>query len=360
MTYSTVIWDTQSGERLAHVEASSGSWQRGRVVQQEHTFPLRSLGLSRAEAHDLFGRTRPRDRVLSVLWDGVPVYHGLVIDSDYDKASGLLTVKHNDVRELASARWLHGIGGSGVSFTFAGLSLRGIAQAVAKIVYTDPISGAWPLPVTIPTPEAGGASMTVHGYEFKTGEDILAGLEETDGGPDIDFRPTRGGDGRFGWVFEAGDPHLSGPGYEFHAQAAVSSLRDLKVTTIGAEKVTGVHGIGEGSEWDMIRGGAAAPVSAGLARDTKLTVKDAQSVGVVNARAAGYLASRLATYQQWSFNVQIDETGIDPAELRLGSIIRVESRGDEWIDDGWTEHRVVGFSGSYATPNTLSLTTEVI
>lgn len=356
--WSTCIWDCQSGSLLANVEASAGTWQRGRVIEQQHAFPLRSLGFSRSEAHDLFGKDRPRDRVLTQLWDGQPVYHGLVIDSDYTPHNGALTVKHNDVRELASARWLHGIGGWSQTWVFSGLSLRGIAQAVAKIIYTDPISAAWPLPVNVPTPEGGGASMVVHGFQLKTGEDLLSSIEETDGGPDLDFRPTLTGTS-FGWDFVAGTPYLSGPAFELHLQAQKSSLTDVKVTTIGAEKITGVHGVGEGAEWDMIRGGAAAPVSAGLARDTKLTLKES-NLATVNSRSAGFLESRLNTYQQWSFNVRIDETGIDPAELRLGSIIRIESRGDEWIPEGWTDHRVLGFSGSLATPNTLTLTTETI
>lgn len=355
--WSTVIWDCQSGALLSHVDASGGSWQRGRIAEQSHTFPLPALDLSRAEAHNLFGKDRPRDRVLSVLWNNAPVYHGLIIDSKYNRDKGTLEVIHNDVRELAAFRWLYGIGASSQTFNWSGLSLRGLATRIARIIYTDPISPAWPLPVSIPADEPGGHEMTVYGYEFRTGEDLLTDLEETDGGPDLDFRPTMFGN-NFGWEFRAGAPYLSGPTYEFHLQAAESPLTDIVVHTIGQEKVTGVHGIGRGSEWDMVRGGAAAPVSAGLARDTKLTLKEA-GLSEVNSRSAGYLASRLNTYEQWTFNVRIDETGIeDPSALRLGSIIWIHSSGDLWIPDGWTQHRVIGFGASLDKPHTLNVTVE--
>lgn len=365
--WSTVIWDAQSGDHLAEVEASSGAWQRGGVTDQTHSFPLPALELgetraqSRALAHDLFGKDKPRDRVLSQCWKGVPVYHGLILDSDYSPATGMLDVFHSDVRELAAARWLFGIGGSTQTFQWAGRSWRGIASRVAKIIFTDPISPAWPLPVTIPADETGSQSFLTDGYEFRSGESLLAEIEEMPGGPDLDFHPRITGNS-FGWDLRIGTPHLTGPMFEMHLQAEESPLTGLGVKTIGRDKVTGVHGIGDGSEWDMVRGGAAAPVSAGLARDTKLTVKNA-TLSVLNARSEGFLATRVVTSQQWSFNVkttEADEGGIDPSTLRLGSIIRISSSADWWIDDGWTEHRVLAFSGTLDDPHTINLTLETI
>lgn len=358
---STVIWDAQSGDRLHQVEASSGAWQRGGVTDQTHTFPLPDLGLTRAEAHDLFGKDRPRDRVLAQCWNGIPLYHGLILDSDYHPATGMLDVVHCDVRELAAARWLFGIGGSTQTFQWTSRSWRGIASRVAKIIFTDPISPAWPLPVTIPADESGSESYLTDGYEFRSGEDLLADIEEMPGGPDLDFHPRITGD-LFGWDLRIGTPTLTGPTVEFALQAVESPLTDVSVKTIGREKVTGVHGIGDGSEWDMIRGGAAAPVSAGLARDTTLTVKNA-SLSVLNKRSQGFLDTRVSTSQQWAFNVKtndVDPGGIDPTALRLGSTIRIESREDSWVDDGWTEHRVLGFSGSLDAPHTIKLTVETI
>lgn len=356
MEWSTCVWEAQTGEKLAATEASSGSWQRGRVTESQHVFSLRSLGFTRDEARYLFGKDRPRDRVLSVLADGVPIYHGLIINSAYSPATGNLTVKHNDVRELASGRWLYGIGGSNQTFNWTGLSWQGMARRVARYIYTEPISAAWPLPVNIGAETAGGESMLIYGYEFRTGEDLFTEIEESPGGPDLDFQPTFT-NGRFGWDFLTGVPYLTGPTFEYHAQADQSPLTDLAVTTIGAEKITGVHGIGLGSEWDMIRGGAAAPVSAGLARDTKLTLKEA-GLTVVNQRSSAYLASRLGTYEQWSFNVRTAD--IDVPSLRLGSTIRIYSSGDEWISDGWTDHRVVAFSGAIESADTIKLTVETM
>ncbi|MBO3663739.1 hypothetical protein [Microbacterium stercoris] len=333
------------------------------MTQQTHSFPLKSLGLSRSDAHDLFGKDRPRDRVLAHCWNGVPVYHGLIIDSKYHKTTGMLEVIHNDVRELAAARWLYGIGGyfPALRFHWTGLSWRGMASRVARIIFTDPISAAWPLPVTIPADEAGSEEMDIWAWQFRSGESLLKEIEEMPDGPDLDFHPRVTGT-QFGWDLRIGAPTLSGPTFEVPMHAPESPLTDVVVHTIG-EKYTGVFGIGEGEERDLKVGGAAASVSAGLARDTKLTVKSGNK-SVIDNRSSAYLNSRLTTTDQWSFNVKttaVDpDGGIDPAQLRLGSIIRVEERDDVWIDDGWTEHRVLGFSGSLDDPHTIKLTLETI
>lgn len=357
MRWSTCIWDTQTGDEIATPEASTGSWQRGRVVEQTHTFALRSIGYDRAEARDMFARDRPRDRVLSVMANDVPVYHGLILDTDYAPASGELTVTHKDVRELAANRYMYGINGSSQTFDWKNLSWRGLATRVARRAFRENFSAAWPLPIAIPADEAGNEDLKIYGYEFRTAESLLTEISEMPGGPDIDFHPTRAADGRFGWDMRVGDPYLSGPTLEYNIQAEKSPIKDLVVKTIGSEKITGVHAIGEGSEWDMVRGGAAAPSAAGLSRDTKITLKN-KTRAAADKRAEAYLAARTIPHQQWSFNLNADD--IDVGALRIGSIVRLESRGDAWINDRWTEHRILGFGGNISRPDTIDLTLERI
>lgn len=359
----TSIFDAQPGTLLETVEASGGDWQRGAVAQKSHFFQLEDLGLTRPQAHDLFGKHRPRDRVLTQTWAGVPIYHGLIIDSTYDPATGELQVFHDDIRELASGRWLYGIGGydPNLRFLWQGLSLRGLAARVASVIYTAPISGAWPLPVTIPPEEIGGDELDVWAWQFRSGEDLFQELESMPNGPDLDFHPRLTGT-TYGWDLRIGTPYLSGPTFEYHLQAEESPLTDVQVRTIGQEKITGVFGVGEGSERDMIVGGAAAPVSAGLARDTILTDKSAH-LAKINKLSLAHLASRLNTAEYWTFNARTnasDENGIDLAALRIGSTIRIESQGDPWIDDGFTNHRVLGFSGTVDDIDTVKLVTEKI
>lgn len=357
MLWSTCVWDTQTGVKLADMHATAGSWQRGRVVEQTHTFPLWEQDYDRTTLRDIFGRFRPRDRVLSVLANGVPVYHGLILDTDYQPATKEITVTHKDVRELAANRWMHGINGSSQTFNWTGLSPRGLATRVARLAFTANFSAAWPLPISVPADEAGTKSLKFYGYEFRTAESLLTDISEMSGGPDVEFQPTIDGDGRFGWEFLVGDPYLSGPTLEYHLQAPESPLKNVNVKTIGSEKITGVHAIGEGSEWKMVRGGAAEPSASGLSRDTKLTLKD-KKLAQVNDRAEGYLNGRRSTYQQWTFDLNADD--VNAHLLRIGSIVRIESRGDPWISDGWTEHRILGFGGNLADPDTVSLTIERI
>lgn len=359
----TLIVDTQSGALLETIRDADGAWQRGAVTQKSHVIDLDDVGLSRAQARDLFGADRPRDRVLTQTWGGVPIYHGLIIDSTYAPATHKLTVFHDDVRELASGRWLYGIGGYApdLRFLWQGLSLRGLAARVASVIYTAPISGAWPIPMTIPAEEGGTSELDVWAWQFRSGEDLLQELESMPNGPDIDFHPRVTGD-VFGWDMRIGNPYLSGPTLEYHLQAERTPLTDVVVRTVGQEKITGVFGVGEGSERDMIVGGAAASVSAGLARDTILTDKSAH-LATINSLAQAHLDSRVGAAEYWTFNARTnatDETGIDLAALRIGSTIRVESVGDPWVDDGWTSHRVLGFSGKTSDIDVVELVTEKI
>lgn len=357
MAEQTVIWDTQSGKKIETVEADSGSWQRNRDTEQRHVFHLPSLGLNRAQLHDIFGYDKPRDRVLAHIEDGVVMYHGLILDSVFDDDTETLSVIHRDVRELASGRWLHGIGGyyPSLRFQWSGLSWRGIASRIAEIIFTAPISGAWPIPMQIPAAESGGESLEVWAYSFRSGENLLAEIEEREGGPDIDFAPTGNGVD-FGWQMRIGAPYLTGQTIDVYRAAPRTPVRKLQVETKGREKATGIFGIGDGSEQDMVVGGAAAAVSAGLARDDRVIDKMA-NLATINSKASARLGARLAPARQYTLALQKDQ--IRMSDLQVGATLRLHSSGSLWIPDGWSEHRISGY-GSTVGADTVELDLETI
>lgn len=354
--WSVAIHDTQTGNLILDYTTgvSGGSWGRGDVTQRSHTFPLRGDGLDRAARRYAF---RKWDSTLVHLWDGVPVYAGLITDTTYDKASGVLTVSHADVRLITRKRMMFGIGAYNPAgqVVCAGLSLRGIVRRMVHIGMVLPYSEAWPLPINLPTEETGSVpTRTYYHYEFQTIDKILTDIEGEENGPDIEFQPVYDSNGRLSWDLLIGNPYLTGPTFEAHLTGDAQPT-DVTVVENGQEQTTGVFALGKGSEQDMRVGQAALPVSAGLSKDVVVAHKDIDHGGHLFALAQGDLAATKSPTIQWTAKVRTAE--VNPATLRIGSTLRTFSQDDEWIEDGWNTHRVIGFSGDYT--NTISLTLEV-
>jgi len=349
VTWSTAIFDTQTGAPMSPVQPASGTWGRGDVTSRSHAVPLRGDGFTQAQRRDLY---RAWDRTLVQMWDGKPVYGGLILGTDYDMASGILTVNHCDVRVLLSRRWMYGIGGYSPtgSVVIDNLSLRGIAARLGYIGLQAPISGAWPIPVVIPAEEAGSIDRTYYHYEFQTVAEALSEIESMDGGPDTDLQPRLDAEGRLYWEYRIGNPLLDGPDWEFNIAAEKQPLLDLHVKEDAAKQTTGVFAVGKGAEADMRVGGAAASVSAGLAKDTLITLKDIDDVAQLNSHAQAELNALYSPTTQWSFNVlasELDTGTQNLGDLTIGSTVRTLSSGDEWIADGVKDHYTVGYTGDY-------------
>lgn len=355
MGWSVAIHDTQSGAFLSLVEPSGGSWGRGDVTGRQHTFPLRSDGLTRTTRRDLF---RKWDRVLVQRWEDEngstkPVYAGLISDTSYDRATGVLTVSHVDLRALASRRMLFGVGSYAPSGTTVctGLSLRGIARRVIYLGFVFPYSSAWPVPVNLPAEEAGSITRTYYHYEFQTVDQILSDIEGENGGPDVEFQPKYSG-GVLSWDVLIGNPYLTGPTFDTHLSGDVTPT-GVTVAENGQKQATGIFTLGKGSEQDMRVGSFALAVSEGLSRDYTRTHKDVDDVTRLNDLALADLNAVKSPTVQWSMKVQASE--FPPDELRPGSTVRTFTTGDEWIADGLTTHRILGFSGDFTDTITLQL-----
>ncbi|WZH38761.1 MAG: hypothetical protein PIR02_08820 [Microbacterium enclense] len=361
-THETVIWETLTGQHLETVEASEGNWERGRVTDLNHVFQIDALGLNPADRADLFGEDCPRDRVLTELVDGTPIYHGLIVDWDYDDNAGTYTVTHVDLRELLTGRYLFGVGGyhSDGVFDWTGLSWRGMASRALYYLLRYQDSPRWAVPINLPPEEAGDEVFRTWCYEMKLGESILADIEGRPGGPDVDFQPGFFGSG-YGWEALIGSPFLTGPDVEVVLGADASPVKNLKIARRGRAVSTGVFGIGDGSEQRLQVAQVPAAADGRIVRDSKVTFKKDTGVTVdsqLHKRAEGYLAARQKPTQRWSFDLDAD--AVDLTTLRLGSIIYVQSEGHRFAPDGESAHRVLGFAGSLAEPETVKLTLETL
>ncbi len=353
----TVIWETLTGQHLEYVEPSDGEWKRGQVTDLKHVFQIDALGLKPSERIDLFGEDRPRDRVLTELVDGIPIYHGLIFDWDYDDNDGTYTVTHTDLRELLSGRYLFGVGGyhSDGLFDWTGLSWRGMASRALYYLLRYQDSPRWAVPIVLPPEEAGGEVFQTWCYEMKLGEAILSDIEARPGGPDIDLQPGFFGSG-YGWEARIGAPFLTGPDLEVALGAADSPVKNLKIGKRGRSVLTGAFGIGDGSE-QRLQVAQVPSQNDRIIRDAKVTFK-AETGDALVQRTTGYLAARFRPSQQWSLDLTTDE--VDLQTLRIGSTLRVNAMGHRFAPDGPTDLRVIGFGGTRKNEDTVNLVFETI
>lgn len=363
--WSAQIHDTQTGNRLGTVKLAAGEWGRGDQVMRSSQIVL-NRRRSQSSWRDLIVGPGFWDRTLVILFDGVPIYAGLILAApSWRPATNILTVRHVDLSVLLGRRWMHGVGpstgGGGYvpsgSFSVSGVSLRGALRAILQRTYLDPISAAWPVPVDLPASETGSFSKTWYFYEFQNAADMIRELVEQDGGPDIDLRPYLTSGGKLRWEQRIGTPRVTGPGHKLMLSAERNAAAAWDVSLDGVDTATGIHFPGKGTERDMRVGSAAAPVSAGLARDSISTDKNDDNVASLSAKAAGRLTVLKAATEERSFTIATSK--ISPANVQIGSIIQSHSYGDLWMPDGYTSDRVVGFSGSYGR-GTFDLKVEAV
>lgn len=351
--YSYAIHDAQTGTLLDLVEPSGGDWIHGSVEEKTFTFNLRGDGRTRAQRRDLF---RTWERAIVVRWNDIPVYAGLICGRPYRPASGVLVVKHIDARSLLARRMLFGIGSyaSDGVFDFRGYTTRGVVRQLLYYGLLYPYSAAWPIHAEVGGAETGSSPWAqFYHYDFQNVESILSTAETQVDGPDVDLAVEYRTGNVLWWVARIGTPFLSGTGFETRLQGN-SILSNVDVDDSGLRQATGIFTTGRGFEQDMRVGQAALPVSSGVSRDYVVPFKDVDDVSRLNSLASGQLSSVSSPRVEWKFNGRTSD--FSPSEVQVGSIIRVFSEDDEWVDDGWSSHRVLTFAGSVGSE---TLTFEV-
>lgn len=351
--WSAQIHDTQTGDRLGTVNLVSSDWGRGDQKTRRARIKLNARR-SQSSWRNLIVGPAFWDRTLVILFDGVPIYAGLIVAApSYDFANEVVTVAHVDLSVLLGRRWMHGVGpstgGGGYvptgTFSVSGVSLRGAIRAILQRTYLDPISAAWPVPVDLPAAESGSFSKTWYFYEFQNAEDMVQEITDREDGPDLDLRPYLTSAGKLRWEQRIGTPRLSGSTRTIMLSAPKNAATMADVNLDGVNTATGIHFPGKGSEQDMRVGSAAAPVSAGLARDTIFTDKNDDSVSSLSSKAKGRLDALTSATEQWSLNVAASK--LPPTSIQPGSTIRTHTVDTLWVPGGWKNHRVIGFEGAY-------------
>jgi hypothetical protein len=358
LTWTYEIRDTMRGILLDTVHPTSASW--GRVLNDvdagSYGFQLGELGAGPTGKDRRRGLLRPWARTIVQLDDGVPTAASLISRLTVDRKTRTVTAQTVGIRELLKYRTTFGLAGyDGTSrFEVQNRSLRALAASVVWAGMRGPTAN-YGLPIALPDMnEAGTQSRTWWDYNSPIVESELTDLQNTDGGPDIDFRPRLDAAGLLEWEMRAGA--LTAPGLEWNLDSPSAGVASLAVTIDGTKQTTSAYAIGAGSEVDMlVRGQSATPADDVPALVRLGSYKQETDADVLAAHAAADLRALAQPTEQWAVTVETGASTVRPQDFVLGQRIRFYTRNDLYLPDGWSDHRLIGFSGDMTSRVKLDL-----
>lgn len=352
MAWHFQIHNTITGRTVDTVHPSAGSWTRrlSGMGEGEHSFPLTAMGYADGVARGLFS---PWSRTLVVLWDWSPVYAGIITGTEYDRPTGTVTVRHQELRSFFGSRLTFPITdyASG-DVKISGKSPWGAVRHVLQRATTG-AGRELPLDYTYLPDGVGDVGLDFDRYQVATIEDCLSAVQDL--GYDIDFVPQFRGDHEFSWAPTVGKP-LTTPGPDLDVTAEFSPVKDLRVSIDGAKQATGVFYSGNGTGKDMAYGlSPRAPEAANIpARELYVQGKDVRDSALLNKLADEELGTRRSATVQWSFGVDVSDD-MSPLDVVPTKVVTLLTSGDPWLTDDSRACRVVALSADMG----LTVTPEV-
>lgn len=341
------------GNKLKEVFPTSGQARTviNGVGEGRHDFLLRSPSntLTPDDARDLF---RPWARFLVACWNDVPRYAGYIQRVTWDRDTGVISIDSREYRAILSKRYpwmiptypLSTIAPAGWEWKVTGKSLRGVARAIVQKCGhfpSDP-TDPWQTPVVLIADEAGPFTFSWWAFNLQSGEDMLTQIQDADTGPDIYFRPRWSAANKLELAMEAAYPRLTAGTLERVAPAPMNGTLGSVAVFDGPDQLTGLFGLGEGSEQDM-KVGLAGPMAGSLVptMDTKRSYKAVTEQASLNAISWGALAADREPIRQDGKQALAADFF---AATGVGGTLREWMDGDEFLVDGWTEHYIIGMT----------------
>ncbi|KKX97743.1 hypothetical protein [Microbacterium sp. Ag1] len=342
MVWSHEIRDALTGRLQLPVFPVDWSWRTGKVPGSgSHTFWTRTSGISDEVWGDL---VQPWSRCIVVSWDGQPVYAGLITDPELDETTGELTVPHIEFANLLKGRLVYGqaaFARDGV-FNVSGKSARSAISAVVQWATQGAPGYNYPV-VGFLGHEPGPIAKSWPYYELASADKMLAELTNSDGAPDVYFRPRLSSLGLLEWALEIGTPTLPGPTVEWVVGAPKSPAIGTKTKLIGSGVKTGIIAVGAGHEHDTILGFAGGlntfPVRLDAVRMHK-TVADAAEL---DALAMGSLRPIQKPIVQVSVTSALAEIALP--NVRVGTGINLLRSNGVFAGGGVHHLEVIALSG---------------
>jgi hypothetical protein len=362
--YELTFCDTRSGDRLQNIsfDSLSSPWQRMLGVasgRQQTALPLHAVEFSRS---DIRGLTVPWDRTLVLSWNGTPRYAGLITGRPYSASSNVVTLRHDDLRQLWLARYPFGEDSywADDAETIPGkleLSMLSWQAIAARVVY-ESITGPrdnYGLPIVLPSmTEAGTAGFFLDNYTFTNTADALDNIQAQDGAPEIDFLPRWSPTtGRLEWVLDMGtwsEPLIRKNTIEVNYAAPNPGLVELDTEEDALKQATGLFVTGEGSGQTLVVGADPdAPHEDIPALDRVVRRGTTRNAGEARLYAIDAFRLHKSPTVEWNGTIRVNgDIALD--DMTTGTILRVNiPETHPWHEPGWRDLRVVEMTGDYAS-----------
>jgi hypothetical protein len=348
--YVERVWacDTMTGARLVPIPVSSFSYTRAMNNMASGTMTM-NVNSKRASKLDLRTVLAETKVTLVLEADNQVVAAGVVGNTAYDWDAGRLTVDHADLWTILAARKaiLHGIPNAMI----AHLIVSGTMSDQAKQLIKEAVApgSQYNLPLVLDPEEGGTQTQTYYGYAMQDVATALHEIMDSSGGPDIDMLPEWAPNGNLRWAPRIGDL-TTGVNWEYNLDAARNGLSGVGLKTDATAITTNAYIIGEGSEKNTLYRSNPSPNRGYPALERDTAYKGVTSLGRLGALAVERTRAYAGPTKQWSVQIDKDGGGKPGAprvqDLQLGDTVRIYSAADPWIPVGWSENRLIKFSGA--------------
>lgn len=348
MTALERVWvcDTITGQRLNVIPMKDFPWARclnegsnGRAVIVVNDSTVKTLNL----------RNLIVERTNTLVYEvgGKVVAAGVIMDTDYDKDAGTLTISHADIWKILEGRLLIKHGAAAVKtekLAYGPLSLGTIAKRVVQEAIAP--GGWYDLQILFPADVAGTETRSYFGYALQSTTDVLQEIMESDGGPDIELAPQWNiGTGNLEYVMRA-VPNLTSSGvWEYNLDAPKCAASKVTATSDTSRFANNAYATGEGTEKNILLRSNPQPDHTRPADEGVTPFKGVKDAGVLGSLAVERSRVLSVPTRQYTMSILKDGT---PAvtDLALGDTVRLISAADPWLPVGTTAHRLIKFSGS--------------
>ncbi|WP_144834111.1 hypothetical protein [Microbacterium sp. BH-3-3-3] len=292
---------------------------------------------------------KPNDRMI-VRWWGVnggadpgdaPMYAHKIEDWAYSLDGDTITVTSVDL--LGETKWRM-IGGADsdkhLTLTVTNRTPSGaVAQVMARMMQWSP---DWQYPLDLPADAPG----TFKGgpwvfWEGRSMGEILDEIRKR-AGVEIYLRPYATASGGIRFQVRVGSPVTIG-GANFNLLADESPLSGITYRVDGAQQVTGLLGLGNGTGEDQETAHQDGTVKIAI-RDTKKSFDDLTGDALQEAVDTYYYAN-VDPIIQWDIGAFTIGGGYEPEHSAPGRVFNVELYGNPVIPDGVHTLRVINVSG---------------
>ncbi|MGK9222074.1 MULTISPECIES: hypothetical protein [unclassified Microbacterium] len=341
------VFDTMTGAPRLPVRPSAAPWTRRLTGTGtcQYTFQLddmRTRNGARLSAGTIDGLFKERARSIALRRGNTVAYAGIIMATDYDDDSGVMTVETHEARVFARWRMLAGVN----NITAAQMEADGLSAEAAAGMITERILGwsGWEMPIDFTTTGAGDFKIDNQWYDFRYAEDLYQEIEKR--GYEIDLHPVRTAAG-YRWQLRVAQRINTGV-IRLPQHPRRSIVTNLKIKTDAASQVTGVLVRGKGEGTDTLTAWAGSPTQFGI--PVSDVVRDAGDVsdlttlqGIANATWAEFQART----EQWSFGLMLDDPAmpVTLSQVLPGRRLDIDLRGNRRKPDDIYQRRVIALAG---------------